>query len=326
MKFGLDVHCDADISTAIEQAEHAERLGYDFLTVAEHHDAIGYLPQPLMVLCAVAARTSRIRLGTNIVILPLYHPVLVAEQVAVAQFVSGGRIICGVGLGYLPEEFASYGVPFSARAGRMEESLGLLRRLWTETDVEHSGKHFQFAHATVRPRLSAPPPIWVGGWAEAAIRRAARHGDAWAPGPTVDFDVLRKCRAIFLDERAALGRPEPAEFPCARELFCAPTHAEAVERGGRAIQQFYEDTYLRWPHPYLGEEERRMSYAELARNRFIVGDPDECAQAVAELRDMGVDQLAFRMEPPGVSKDDARASMELFAEQVVPRFSEGRTR
>ena len=78
-------------------------------------------------------------------ILPLYHPVLVAEQVAVAQFVSGGRIICGVGLGYLPEEFASYGVPFSARAGRMEESLGLLRRLWTETDVEHSGKHFQFA-------------------------------------------------------------------------------------------------------------------------------------------------------------------------------------
>jgi alkanesulfonate monooxygenase SsuD/methylene tetrahydromethanopterin reductase-like flavin-dependent oxidoreductase (luciferase family) len=145
MKFGLDVHCDADISTAIEQAEHAERLGYDFLTVAEHHDAIGYLPQPLMVLCAVAARTSRIRLGTNIVILPLYHPVLVAEQVAVAQFVSGGRIICGVGLGYLPEEFASYGVPFSARAGRMEESLGLLRRLWTETDVEHSGKHFQFA-------------------------------------------------------------------------------------------------------------------------------------------------------------------------------------
>ena len=175
----------------------------------------------------------------------------------------------------------------------------------------------------MRPRLSAPPPIWVGGWAEAAIRRAARHGDAWAPGPTVDFDVLRKCRAIFLDERAALGRPEAAEFPCARELFCAPTHAEAVERGGRAIHRFSEDTYLQWPHPYLGEEERRMSYAELARNRFIVGDPDECAQAVAELRDMGVDQLAFRMEPPGVSKDDARASMELFAEQVVPRFTEG---
>lgn len=320
MRFGLDVHCDADIAMAIEQAEYAEQLGYDFLTVAEHHNSVGYLPQPLMVLCAVAVRTSHIRLGTNIVILPLYHPVLVAEQVAVAQFVAGGRIICGVGLGYLPEEFESVGVPFKARAGRMEESLGLLRRLWSEIDVEHSGTHFQFRHATVRPRLDEVPTIWVGGWAEAAIRRAARFGDAWAPGPTVDFDVLRKCRAIFLDERAALGLPAEAEYPCARELFCAPTHAEAVERGGRAIHQFYKDTYLQWPHPYLGEEERRMSYEELSADRFIVGDPDECAQAVAELREMGVDQLAFRMEPPGVGKDDARASMELFMQQVVPQF------
>jgi len=320
LRFGLDVHCDADMSTAIEQAEHAERLGYDFLTVAEHHDSIGYLPQPLMVLCAVAARTSRIRLGTNIVILPLYHPVLVAEQVAVAQFVSGGRIVCGVGLGYLPAEFDSYGVAFSARGSRMEESLGLLRRLWTETDVEHSGRHFTFRHATVQPRLPAPPPIWVGGWAELAIKRAARHGDAWAPGPTVDFDVLRKCRQIFLDERAALGL-DAGEFPCTRELYCAPTWEEAVEKGGKAIHRFYEDTYLQWPHPYLGAEERRMTRDELAHNRFIIGDPDDCARAIAELQAMGVDQLSFRMEPPGVSKDDARASMELFAEQVVPQFS-----
>jgi alkanesulfonate monooxygenase SsuD/methylene tetrahydromethanopterin reductase-like flavin-dependent oxidoreductase (luciferase family) len=319
VRFGIDIHCDADMVTAIEQAEYAEQLGYDFLTVAEHHDAIGYLPQPLMVLCAVGARTSRIRLGTNIIILPLYHPVAIAEQVAVAQFVSGGRIICGVGLGYLPAEFDSFGVPFSSRASRMEESLGLLRTLWSETDVEHAGKHFQFRHASVQPRLKELPTIWVGGWAEAAIRRAARYGDAWAPGPTVDFDVLRKCRQIFLDERAALGKPAGTEFPCARELYCAPTHAEAVERG-KAIYQFYKDTYLQWPHPYLGEAERQMSYEELARNRFIVGDPDECAQAVGELRDMGVDQLAFRMEPPGVSKDDARASMELFMRQVVPQF------
>lgn len=321
MRFGLDIHCDADMTTAIAQAERAEQLGYDFLTVAEHHNSIGYLPQPLMVLCAVAARTSRIRLGTNIIILPLYHPVAVAEQVAVAQFVSGGRIICGVGLGYLPEEFDSLGVPFRSRAGRMEESLGLLRTLWSETEVEHSGTHFRFRHASVQPRLAELPTIWVGGWAETAVRRAARFGDAWAPGPTVDFDVLRKCRSIFLDERANLGLPLDAQYPCARELYCAPTHDEAVERGGKAIHQFYKDTYLQWPHPYLGDTERQMSYEELSSNRFIVGDPDECAQAVAELQEeMGVDQLAFRMEPPGVSKDDARSSMELFMEQVVPQF------
>jgi len=322
MKFGIDIHCDVDAATAIDQAEYAEQLGYDFLTVAEHHNAIGYLPHPLMILCAIASRTSRIRLGTNIVILPLYHPVAVAEQVAVAQFLSHGRLICGVGLGYLPEEFDSFGVPFRARAGRMEESLGLLRRLWTEKDVAHSGKYFEFSHATVHPRLDklGLPPLWIGGWAEAAIKRAARYGDAWAPGPTVDFDVLRKCHAIFTEERTALGFPTATDFPAGRELYCARTHEESVQHGGQAIYQFYKDTYLQWPHPYLGEAERRMSYDELSRERFIVGDPDRCAQAVAELRDMGVNQLSFRMEPPGVSKDDARASMELFMEQVVPQF------
>jgi probable F420-dependent oxidoreductase len=322
MKFGIDIHCDVDAATAIEQAEYAEQLGYDFLTVAEHHNAIGYLPHPLMILCAIAGRTSRIRLGTNIIILPLYHPVAVAEQVAVAQFLSGGRIICGVGLGYLPEEFDSYGVPFRSRAGRMEESLGLLRRLWTEEDVEHHGRYFDFSHATVRPRLDelGLPPLWIGGWAEAAIRRAARFGDAWAPGPTVDFDVLRACHAVFTEERAALGLPQATTFPAGRELYCAPTHDEAVRRGGQAIHRFYQDTYLQWPHPYLGEAERRMSYDDLSSRRFIVGDPDTCAKAVAELRDMGVTDLSFRMEPPGVSKDDARASMELFMHEVVPQF------
>ncbi len=323
MKFGVDIECDQDeFEKSTQMAELAERLGYDSVSIAEHHNAIGYVPLPLIALAAIAARTKRLLLGSNIVILPLYHPVQIAEQAAMVQFISGGRLLFGVGLGYLPEEFASMSVPFEERAGRMAESLSLLKKLWTEEDVSFDGEYYHFKHATVRPRLDKVglPPVLVGGWVEAAIRRAARLADGWMPGPTVDFDVLQKCYAIFRAELRKQGKPLDVEYLAGRELFCAPTRQRAIEVGGRPMYEFYKDTYLQWPHPYLREAEREMSYEELARDRFIIGDPDECAQAVTKLREMGITHLNFRMQPPGVGWDDAVASMKLFMEQVVPQF------
>lgn len=323
MKFGVDIECDQDVfEKSVQQAELAEQLGYDSISIEEHHNAAGYVPLPLMALSAIATRTSRLLLHSNIVILPLYHPVQIAEQAAMVQFMSGGRLLFGVGLGYLPAEFASMSVPFRERAGRMEESLSLLKRLWTEEDVAFDGKYYRFQHATVRPRLDqiGLPPVLVGGWVEAAIRRAARLADGWTPGPTVSFDILQHCYSIFRDELKRQGKPLDGEYLATRELFCARTRNEAVEIGGRPMYRFYKQTYLQWPHPYLREPERRMPYEELARDRFVIGDPDDCAEAVGRLRDLGVTHLTFRMQPPGVQWDDAVASMRLFMEQVVPRF------
>jgi alkanesulfonate monooxygenase SsuD/methylene tetrahydromethanopterin reductase-like flavin-dependent oxidoreductase (luciferase family) len=323
MKFGLFIESDQDLfSKAVEQAELAEELGYDSVSVAEHHDAIGYLPLPLMVLAAFAVRTRRLDLVSNIVILPLYHPVQIAEQAAMVQFISNGRLILGVGLGYLPEEFASVSVPFEERAGRMAESLGLLKRLWTEEDVSFDGRFYKFTHATVQPRLGGLglPTVLVGGWVEAAIRRAAQLADGWMPGPTVDFQTLRDCYSIFRDESEKQGKAVSSEYMASREMFCAGTHEQAVEIGGKAIYKFYKDTYLQWPHPLLREAERKMSYEELCRDRFIVGDPDECAEEVGKLRDMGITHLTFRIQQPGVSWDDSVASMKLFKQQVASRF------
>ena len=323
MKFGVDIKCDQDeFEKSVQQAELAERLGYDSISIAEHHNASGYVPLPLMALAAIATRTGRLLLGSNIVILPLYHPVQIAEQAAMVHFISRGRLLFGVGLGYLPDEFASMSVPFDERAGRMAESLSVLKRLWTEQDVSFDGTYYHFEHATVRPRLDGVglPPVLVGGWVEAAIRRAARLADGWIPGPTVTFDILRRCYEIFRDELRRQGKPLDVEYLAARELFCASTRERAIEVGGRPMYQFYKDTYLQWPHPYLREAERQMSYEDLARDRFIIGDPGDCAQAVAKLREIGITHLTFRMQPPGVGWDDAVASMKLFMEQVVPRF------
>lgn len=323
MKFGLFVESDQDqFMKAVEQAELAEELGYDSVSVAEHHNATGYLPLPLMVLAAFAMRTTRLLLVSNIVILPLYHPVQIAEQAAMVQFISRGRLVLGVGLGYLPAEFESVSVPFGERAGRMTESLGLLKRLWTEEEISFDGKYYHFSHATVRPRLDdlGLPPILVGGWVEAAIRRAAQLADGWVPGPTVDFETLRKCYSIFRGELENQGRPLNVEYMASREMFCAPSRELAIDIGGKPLYQFYKDTYLQWPHPYLSEAERRMSYEELSRDRFIVGDPDDCAEAVSKLRDLGITHLTLRIQQPGVSWDDSVASMKLFMQQVVPQF------
>ena len=322
MRFGVLLECDRDPRAAVEQAELLEGLGYASVWVAEHHGTAGYVPQPLMALAALATRTRRLQLGTYVVVLPLYDPVLVAEQAAMVDAFSGGRLVLGVGLGYVREEFAGHGIPFHHRVGRLEEALPLLRRLFAGEAVEHAGRHFRVGHARLHPGPARPggPPIWLGGWVEAAVRRAARLADAWIPGPTGDLATLRACFDVYDDELRRLGRPLPAGRVACREFFCAPGSEQARRLGGAALHRFYLDTYLRWPHPVLGGPGRR-EYEALARDRFLVGDPEECAEGVARLAELGVDHLVLRAQAPGLAPARAIESLRLFAERVMPRFT-----
>src|SRR5579884_2201365 len=322
MRFGVLLECDRDPRAAVEQAELLEGLGYASVWVAEHHGTAGYVPQPLMALAALATRTRRLQLGTYVVVLPLYDPVLVAEQAAMVDAFSGGRLVLGVGLGYVREEFAGHGIPFHHRVGRLEEALPLLRRLFAGEEVEHAGRHFRIVHPRLHPGPVQPggPPIWLGGWVEAAVRRAARLADAWVPGPTGDLAALRVGFDVYDDERRRLGRPLPAGRVACRELFCAPSSEQARRLGGTALHRFYLNTYLRWPHPVLGGP-GRPRYEELARDRFLVGDPEECAEGVARLAELGVDHLVLRAQAPGLAPARAIESLRLFAERVMPRFT-----
>jgi len=320
VKFGFLLECDRGFDEAVEQAVLAERLGYDSVLIAEHHGHAGYVPHPLLVLAALAMRTERLRLGTFVLILPFYHPVPVAEQAAMVDYVSKGRLIFGVGLGYVKEEFAMMSVPYEERAGRLEEGLGAIRRLWTEETVEHAGRYFRFSHAAIHPRpVQKPhPPIWLGAWVEPAIRRAARLADTWTPGPTADLEKLRWCYGVYRDELRKLGKSTDIEYPAARELYCAPTSARARE-GGERIYRFYHDTYFRWPHPLLGDKAR--DYESIVADRFIVGDPPRCITEIERLRsELGINHLMLRMQAPGITPADTVASMRLFAAEVMPHF------
>src|SRR5882672_7467162 len=175
----------ADLSRLVDEmaveAQQAEKYGFDSFFVTEHHqEPSGYLPSPLPLLAALAARTSTIRLGTGIAVLPLYHPIRMAEDCAVIDIISKGRLILGVGMGYQDVDFAAYGLRVSERVSLFEEGIEIIKRAWTEEKLYFVGKRYTLTNISVTPKpVQKPrPPIWVAAVGDEAMKRAGRVGDA----------------------------------------------------------------------------------------------------------------------------------------------------
>ena len=161
-----------------QQIEYAEELGFDTVWLPEHHFSPddGYDPNPLTVAAAIAARTERIKIGTWLLLLPLHNALEVAEQAALVDIISGGRLQLGLGLGYRKEEFDAFGIARRARAGRMEEGLEVIRRALGNEQFSFKGRHYNIENGSVYPKpIQQPLPLWVGARSEPAARRAARH-------------------------------------------------------------------------------------------------------------------------------------------------------
>jgi probable F420-dependent oxidoreductase len=194
MRFGVQLPHFGPLASgpgAVSIARRAEALGFDSVWVGDH---LAYPPsladrfgsefhEALVTLSYLAAATSRVRLGTAVLVLPYRHPVLLARQLATLDVLSAGRVTVGVGTGWLAEEFAALGVPFADRGALTDESLRIVRALWTEDPPSFAGRFFTVPEVTARPRpLQRPtPPVWVGGNTPRALRRAAELGDGWLP-------------------------------------------------------------------------------------------------------------------------------------------------
>ena len=181
----------------LDQAAYAEELGFSSVWLSEHHfSEEGYLPSLAAVLGALAMRTSRVRLGTAVLLAPLHHPLRLAEDLAVVDQLSGGRLDVGIAPGYKPDEFAVLGVPKGERGARTDETIEILKLAWGGERFSYAGKHFTFDDVIVAPPPVQPagPPIWVGGSSLAAARRAARYGLCFMPdsgaGPEL-YDAYR---------------------------------------------------------------------------------------------------------------------------------------
>ena len=321
MKIGLSpLQGQASFEETLRECERAEAAEFDSIWLGEHHNHALLYPAPLIGLAAVASRTRTIRLGTGVLLLPLYHPVMVAEEAAMVDVISGGRLILGVGAGYAPEEFAAFGYSIKERGSRLEESASLLQRLWTEESVTHHGRHFQLDNVTIAPRpLQRPrPPIWFGAWAEPAIRRAARLGDAWLVGPSASLDEIAPCLRTY---RQACGESGNGEVAVAllRYVFVASSIREAANAAGDSFIRAFEEMYFRWPHPVVKRPPGQLTIERLAENRIILGDSKTCLDEIVRFqKELGASHIVCRFSVPGISRDLCVRSLELFTREVMP--------
>jgi alkanesulfonate monooxygenase SsuD/methylene tetrahydromethanopterin reductase-like flavin-dependent oxidoreductase (luciferase family) len=178
---------DEQFRDVLRIVAEAQEQGFTYVAIGQHflYGDLRWL-QPVPLLARLAAEVApEVRLVTQIMIAPLYHPVLLAEEVATLDIVTEGRLVFGAGLGYRPEEFDYFGVPYQERAGRMDEALDLMTRLWTEDEVTFHGTYVTLdaVQPHLRPVQQPHPPIWIGGFSLAGARRAGRFGDAFACPP-----------------------------------------------------------------------------------------------------------------------------------------------
>jgi len=323
LRVGLSpLQSGGEFGRTIEECERAEAAGFDSVWLGEHHNNVLLYPTPLLGLAAIASRTRRVRLGTAVLLLPLHHPLAVAEEAAMVDVISRGRLVLGVGAGYAPEEFAAFGVPLAERGSRLDEAVPLIQRLWTEDSVTHAGRHYRLTKATVSPRpVQRPrPPIWFAGWVEPALRRAGRLGDGWFGGPSATLDELAACVRVYRRERTAAGRDaEAGDVALLRYVFVAETTARARTLAGAPFIHAFEETYFRWPHPVVKRPAGDLTIERLGRDRIILGDPASCLAQIRRFQEtLGLSHLICRMSVAGIPTDAAQASLELFTRELLP--------
>ena len=300
-QFPAGARVAAQIPELIAQVRVARDAGFASLLLPHH-----YLTAPLQMLQLAPAMAYLMReaegmlVGPGIVILPLLNPVHVAEEAATFDVLSNGNYMLGVGLGYREPEFTAFGVPLGERAARMTESIGLIRRLWTEERVTHAGRFYRVEDAglSLRPVRPGGPPIWIAAQAEAAIRRAARIGDAWLIVPSAACDLIAAQMGVYRAALAEAGRAA-ACFPIERECYVGANHRTALEECRGPLEYKYA-AYASWG--LAGST--TMPFEDFARDRFIIGDAAFVKEEVARYRErLGVDHFVMRVQWPGLAQE-----------------------
>lgn len=309
---------------ALEEVTRAEELGFDSVWMEEHHSVRNhYWPSPLTVLAGFATRTSRMMLGTDILVAAFYHPARLAEDVALLDVMSGGRMTLGIAIGYKPDEFALYGVDLEKRGARFEEQLAIAKALWTQEHVDVKGTYYTVTGRLEPKPLTRPhPPVWIGGWGDITLRRAATLADNWIPGPTADLGRLLAGKQRFLASRAAAGRTAPiTEWPLTRDVIIAETDARARALAEEHIMVAYRREYAGgWRHPFI-DASIATDLDKLMADRFIIGGPDQCiAQIRRFVEQYGMTHLICRLFFPGMPHAHIMTELELLAREVLPAF------
>jgi alkanesulfonate monooxygenase SsuD/methylene tetrahydromethanopterin reductase-like flavin-dependent oxidoreductase (luciferase family) len=288
-------------SELLADARLADELGFHSLWIAEHHFWYdGWCPAPLVAACAVLGATRRLHVGTGITLLPLYEPDDVIERVATVHALASGRLELGVGLGYRDVEFDAFGLARRQRGRRMEAGLAALAQ-WAE-------------------RQGSGPRVWVGGMADAAVSRAARHGYGLLLPQTLTLDQVRARMSVVTDVAADVGRPMP---PVALMRHAWATDgSEAQAAAARAaidatLREYTGSWFELKGRPGFESPEALDGQVRRATGAAVIGTPGQLADQLRALADLGVASVVLHMTSDG-AEIDLRGNLRRLGRDVLP--------
>lgn len=301
--------------------EAAEDNGFSYICIGQHFlygDLRWLQPVPLLArLSAHVAPTTR--LVTQIMIAPLYHPVMLAEEIATLDIVTEGRLIFGAGLGYRPDEFDYLQVPYKERAGRFDESLQIMKQLWTQDEVSFEGRYFNLDSVKphIHPVQQPHVPIWIGAHAMGGVRRAGKYGDAYAVPPETPKHEVEERYRVVKDLFAERGKPFGSQ-PLRRNVLVADTREEAMIEYARVAKGRYI-TYANKGLDVMADTDLENQFAEAVSGHVVVGTPDDVVGQLTDLvTSLPVDPLLFRPQWPTMDGDETIAAINRLGKDVVP--------
>jgi len=312
----------------LEEAVLAEQLGFDNVWASEHHFAEdAWNPSPITFLAAVAARTERVRIGTYVLLLPFHNPVRVAEDIAVLDNISGGRVDLPVGVGSAAGEFRTFGVPFNERLGRTFEALRIIERCFAGEEFSHKGKYYEFpsVRMTTTPVQKPGPPIWVASMGDQSVAWTARRGYHLAAGAGRGHAKYEELLVQFGHDRT---KCQVASIPI--RVHLAETREQAwdeAEAGLHQVLHFYRTRVDLQSATSAAGVLNELPPVGAFRNvpgighrgsPFVVGTPDEAGRALEAYRNMRLTHLSLNFHQPGMDTNVVRRSMKMFTKELMP--------
>jgi len=317
----------------VELAQAAEMLGLRNVWLGEHHfSTYGYLSRPAQLATYIAAKTTRLRVGTAVIVVPLHHPLIIAEEIATLDLLSGGRLDVGLGRGYQHYEFERFGLELDAARQRWDESIDIIVKSFAGAPFSYAGKHFRLPETSVfpSPRQKPHPPIWITAQSPYALEAAVRRG----------FNVLTGGFGVSVDHLAEFGRlfgkvvadVKPATQPrvgVQRAVYVATSEADARDAAEHArwnmrVTLSLRNHYERVEHgnavPVPAQSEPAMD--DLLDRYLVIGTPDTCVRQVKRLQEVvGITHFNCSFWFGDLEQKRVLASMERFSRQVLPAFA-----
>jgi len=331
---GLGETWDTSYRESLELASEANRLGFDSIWASEHHgEADGYCPSPVVACAALAVAAPNCRIGQGVALAPLYgHPLRLAEDLSVVDNISGGRIEIGLGQGYRPAEFESFGWNYKTRTRAFEESLDILGLAWRGERFDYDGRVYNVKGGLLRPPpiKPGPLPLWVGAAAPAARARAVRYRAGLIVAPLIELQHLSRQIKSF-DDEAERQNAGPLPHALMREVLVGDSAADAIKRHKPYIDHVYrvqyapERTGQTYIDPATGERKPLTGDNPLylsegfMQDRWFLGTPAEIAAKMIEwLPRFSLKHFIFQGRQPGMTLRHAVDSLEALAKDVLP--------